>query len=257
MNAMRTAVCLAVLLAGSHIGHAQEYKIAMGDGMLDFVEISSLRVEGYDGNEVVIKTQRPYRTPERAKGLKLINASGLSDNTNIGLSVDKKTAGVVKVYQLSKNSDVRYVVMVPKKVKLRYVSNSNQSDDFIAEKIKGELEIKTMHNDVRLMEVSGPLSVSSVHGDVDVVFAQVAEGMPSSITTAHGDLDVSIPPAAKMSVKVKSSHGEVYSNLDLKMETTKDGLQQYGGGQVVGTFNGGGTDLNIKSSHGDVYLRKR
>ena len=72
-------------------GEEKEYKVAFASGTLNIVDIDELRVEAYDGNEVIISTLvEPSEHNDRSAGLKLVNSLGLDDNTGFGISVTKK-----------------------------------------------------------------------------------------------------------------------------------------------------------------------
>lgn len=79
-------VCCATSL------HAQEYKISVQntqEGKLTLNDFSNdLPVEGYNGTEIIITSDRPSKPPSRAKGLQAVYAAG-TDNTGIGVSVEK------------------------------------------------------------------------------------------------------------------------------------------------------------------------
>src|ERR1044071_7158153 len=64
------ALGLSILSASSV--HAQEYKIAVQntkDGKLTLNDFpNDLPVEGYSGNEIIISSDLPGKTPDRAKG---------------------------------------------------------------------------------------------------------------------------------------------------------------------------------------------
>ncbi len=240
-------------MSGFDVQAQMQHKIAMSSGLLEFNELMEVQVEGYSGNEVIIEAGKGFEIPERAKGLRPINALGLVDNTGIGLAV-KDEGGVKVVYQVARNNDAKYIVKVPKGVKIRYKNSSIHGDDFHAKNIEGEMEIKTHGGDIRLEGVTGPVSVSSVHGDIDVIFTSVTKELPSSIVTTHGDLDVTLPKSTKANLSISTSWGEVYSDLDIKVDNPS-GLKQYGAKKIYGTINGGGVSLTFSSTHGNVYLR--
>lgn len=230
-----------------------QHKIDMKSGILEFSELMEVYVEGYDGNEVIMKAGNGFKIPERAKGLRPINGMGLIDNTGIGLAV-KNEGGVTVVQQVARNSDAKYMVKVPKGVKIRYKNSSIHGDDFYAKNIGSEIEVKTHGGSIRLEGVTGPVSASSVHGDIDVVFSNLNSDLPSSIVTTHGDLDISINKNTKADLTISTQWGEVYSDLDIKIPSPTD-LKVYGAKRIIGNINGGGVGLTLSSTHGNVYLR--
>ncbi|MCG8387819.1 MAG: DUF4097 domain-containing protein [Cytophagales bacterium] len=254
-NRIKTLGLLLCMATGMMTAGAQ-HKIAMSSGIIEFKELMEVEVQGYDGNEVILETSGNYKIPERAKGLRPVNGLGLVDNTGIGLAVKEEAKGHQVVYQVSRNSDAKYLAKVPKGVVVKYVNSSIHGDDFRARNISNEIEVKTHGGDIKLTDVTGPLSANSVHGDIEVVFTSVTQKLPSSIASVHGDVDVAIPTATKADLSIATTWGEVYSDLDIKVETS-NGMKVYGAKRINGKLNSGGVGMSVSSTHGNVYLRKK
>ena len=248
---MMTALAL-VVLSGTAFS---QYKKAMKSGTLNILEVNDVTVEGYEGSELIIETNKHFKIPERAKGLKPLNGMGLTDNTDIGLAVTEE-GDMLIVQQVSRNQDAQYVIKVPKGVMVRYTNSSIHGDDFRASDIANEMEVQTNGGDIKLINVTGPVSLSSVHGDIEVIFEKLAEKLPSSIASVHGDVDVSLAASTNANMKIKTTWGEVYTDMDIKVNQTSD-MKVYGAKSINGTLNAGGVNLAVSSTHGSVYLRKK
>lgn len=252
---IKNVFALLIIAMATVPGKAQQHKIAMTSGAIEFKELTNVEVEGYSGSEVIIEPAGSFEIPERAKGLRPINGMGLTDNTGIGLAVKDEGKDLKVVYQVSRNSDAKYRVKVPKGVKVRYINSSIHGDDFSAKNIAGELEVQTLGGDIRLVDVTGPVSVSSVHGDIDVIFTNITQDLPSSIATVHGDVDVTLPSSANANLNISTAWGEVYSDMDIKVESSQDGMKTYGAKKINGKLGNGGVNISLSSTHGNVYLR--
>lgn len=258
-NLKLTVLMIALVLGGSVklLAQTPEFKIDANSGRVLFKEIHKIEFQGYDGSGVIIKKAgEDKEVSERAKGLKLINGLGLEDNTGVGLSLTT-VEGTRTLQQISGNSDYEYVVMVPKGVTIVYEHSSPHGDDVMFKNITSEIEVTTNHSDVRLENVTGPMTVNTVHGNIEGGFSTVNQSNPISIVSSHGDIDLAIPTATKANLKVSTGWGEIYSDLDIKIDTEESNMKKYGGNSVSGTLNGGGVDFQVKSSHGSIYLRKK
>lgn len=255
MKKITTTILSLLIIACS--GMAQEYKLAKSTGKLVIKEVGSVSIEGYAGNEIVF-TSMDYRSEKdkRAEGLKAINSLGLEDNTGIGLSViDKGTT--IEVYQLKKNDGPKIKIMVPKGVSISYSHSSPHGDNLKLKNIESEIEISTVHNDVHLDNVTGPMAVKAVHGDIDVIFSENIKN-PVSIVSAHGAVDVTIANSAKLNIAMSTSYGEIFVDPAIKIEfESKDDWKVYGSNKVKGKINGGGLEFTLSSSHDNIYLRKK
>ena len=235
----------------------QEYKLNMTSGRLIVKEVNKVEFVGHSGSEVIFQSSAGKKEDsERAEGLKLINGSGLEDNTGLGLSVVKEGDNNV-VQQLSSRKSRSYIVKVPKGVTIVYEHSSAHGDDVVFKNILGEIESTTNHSDVALENVTGPITINTVHGDIDGGFTNINQANPISIVSSHGDIDLSIPDNTKANLKVDTSWGEIYSDLNIDIAIEEGEMKSYGGNNVVGTLNGGGVSFQVKSTHGSIYLRKK
>lgn len=245
---------LAVLTTGSLF--AQEYKVPVTnskDGKVTLIDFpGDLLIEGYSGNEIVITGDREIKTPERAKGLKPVYGGG-SDNTGIGVSLEKNGNQVTLKCLLSLHKRGKYKIRVPDNFSLKSEAGCERAGEVTVENLKNEIEIKTCH-DIKLKNVSGPLVLSTISGDIDVSFSEFNKDKPISLATISGEVDVRIPSSAPVNLEMSTITGAFYSDFDFS-NTSKD-LPQVGGSKVKRQLNGGGTDLKLSSISGNIYLRK-
>lgn len=244
-----------IVIIGNAIGQATDEYRFTASGKLFVNGVNKIAFEGHDGNEVIISTTvKSSRSSERAEGLKLINGSGLEDNTGLGLSVSKE-GGNTQLDEISKRSSRRYVVKVPKDVIVVYKHSTPHGSAVKFTDIEGEIEVKTDHSRVELNDVTGPMTVSTVHGRIEGRFSAVNQNGPVSIASSHGLIDISLPANTKANLKLGSEWGEIYSDFDINIE--RSGIRSYSSNEVKGTINGGGVNFSAVSTHGNVYLRKK
>jgi len=235
---------------------AQEYKVSKSTGTLKIMEVNDVRIEGYDGKEIVFTSRNHDReNDERAKGLRAVSSLGLEDNTGLGLSVIEN-GQVVEVRQLKKMDGPDITIKVPKGVIISYEHTSPYGSDFELKNLDNQIEVSTVHNQVSLENVTGPVSVKTVHGDIDASFGPNIKD-PVVLRSVHGHVDVSIPVATKATITLSTSWGELFIDPELKIEIdAKGGLQKYND-NFSGKMNGGGIDIELASTHNNVYLRKK
>jgi hypothetical protein len=78
-------------------------------------------------------------------------------------------------------------------------------------------------------------------------------------------VDISVPSSAKADFHLSSAWGNMFTDLDLDVEyetvsgteeNQEEKREKYAH-RLDAKYNGGGVDFNIKSTHGDIYLRKK
>lgn len=240
---------------------AQEYKHNVkGAKKIEISElVGQIKIQGHNGAELVIKASELPETPERAKGLKPISTGGV-DNTKIGLSLTE-TDQVISISGVTKqSSEADYIFMIPDGLAVEIDYSSPFADDKLeVEGFGGELEISTLNSDVALMSITGPVVLDMVNGNIDLVFSSVNQDSPMSIKTINGDIDISFPSNAKAGLEMSSLHGDIYTDLDIKVNREKEeGLKFIGGmSNINGTLNGGGVEMAISTINGNIYLRSK
>lgn len=240
-------------------GNVKEHKIQMTSGTLNLVDINEIKVEGYDGNEVIISTLvEESERNERAAGLKLVNSLGLEDNTGFGISVIRDGNNAT-ARQLSGNCTCEEVsIKIPKGVNIFISHRTHEAEDILVQNVSSEVEISTNFHNIKLIDVTGPMAVKTSHGSIDARFSSINQEGSISLYAAHDFVDVTIPSDAKMNVNIEAPHGDVYSNADINISssTTSNSSSCYSGSKINGTVNGGGVEFSIKSAHDDIYLRQ-
>ena len=95
---MKSTVLVCALWMGCSVGlFAQEFKTKLANSKDRKISIemdaSTLKIEGYDGDELIIKGNGFQDPPEQAKGLRSLYNSAV-DNTGIGLAVTTQGNGL-------------------------------------------------------------------------------------------------------------------------------------------------------------------
>ena len=255
------SLCIAGLCRAQNtkISYQHDYKIAV-DNLKDaklalegFPE--ELSIEGYAGNEIVVSggNDESERDAERAKGLKPIYSSG-TDNTGIGVSMQKDGNRISLRCLLPITHSAAYRIKVPESLALEITRECAGGGETVISNMKNEIEFKGCH-DIRLKNVTGPLVISTISGEVSVVFTEVSKDKPISIASVSGEVDVTMPAKAGFNLEMGTVTGNMYSDFDFP--STKDGdMERVGGSSIRAKINGGGIDVRLHSVSGNVYLRK-
>jgi len=235
---------------------AQEYKLAKNTGRLEIKEVNNVVIEGTTGNEIIFTSRNQNKdVDERAKGLRSVSSIGLEDNSGIGLSVIEK-GNVIEVQQLKKMDGPEVTIKVPKGVTVSYTHTSPYGHEVEFKNFEGEIEVSTVHSGVILNNTTGPMTIKTVHGEIDASLSPNIRN-PVSIVSVHGHVDVALPVATKANLKMGTVYGEIFVDPDFKIEIERKGDMIKYSDNVNGKINGGGLDVNLSSTHDNVYLRKK
>jgi len=250
---------LALVLALPTALRAQEYKMKFNSPTNRKVVLdmrgSDVTVEGYDGDELLIKGSGHYEAPPAlANGLRPIYSGGASDNTRLGLAVNATADNTIRITGMT-HSDGHYTVRLPRQTSVSFEQATwGGSDDLTLRDLAGRIEVSLKSGDIRLLNVSGPVVANTISGDIRVQFSATPT-QPSAISSVSGDVDVTLPAPSKVTLSMRSISGEIYTDFDLNLGGG-NGLQHVGGQTVEGRANGGGASFSLKTISGDIFVRK-
>lgn len=209
----------------------------------------------------------------RKKGLKKIGKK--SQNADLGIYFTIEQNGDQLLFKdqsqvgfvMTRNES--YVIKIPNALKLNWQTNNCKEQDrtgqyrFFGGKtpssltnFNGEVEIASTLNNIKLVDVTGPVVINTIGGNVIVEFDQKYPKEIYSIYTNNGFIDIQIPKQSNILIDVIGKN--IYSDVDfnvLEEEEVDDVWQKtnkmklkYGSGKVKMKLNGG---------FGNVYLRKK
>lgn len=221
---------------------------------IEWVQIESkndIIVKTHNSNQLLLKGGKLEATPEKAKGLKLVGEGG-TDNTNVGYSVEQK-GNILIVKNLRRDGKAEIFLPASQNISVK----SRHLNDIEITGFTGEVEASAeVVGNVTIKDVTGPLTVNSNTGTVEVIFSKLNQNSPTTITTTTGTVDVSLPKETPATVTMNSTMGEVYTDFDLQLPE-KNGLKAISTQKVKGTLNGGGGSIQLNSATGNIFLRKK
>ncbi|MCP4460203.1 MAG: DUF4097 domain-containing protein [Cytophagales bacterium] len=256
---MKNAITGLVILAALSV-QAQEYKYAVkGNAAETWVNIeqlaADLSIEGTSGSEIKIVTKDYDGLPEKAQGLKALNASGSVDNTDVGLSVVQDGNTITITSANREANDSEYTIYLPKALNLKVDYHHWSAGDLLIKGMAGQVEAKAFSGDLELIDVTGPITANTLSSDLVISFSSLSQSSPSSLSSTSGDIEISMPSSVKGTFKMSSMSGGVYTDLDFDMGEEKE-TRRIVGSNSTGKLNGGGVEVLLRTISGDVYIRK-
>jgi len=125
---------------------------------------------------------------------------------------------------------------------------SMDSGDLRVSSVAGPFEVRTKAKDIRLEDISGPITVENSHGEIDV--RPKAPFGDVTLNNRQGAIHIVLPESAGFTVVARSSRGELES--DFPLNVTKNGDDHVAEGNV----GKGGKKLQLTTDHGTIEIRK-
>jgi len=249
---MKKLVLIATIFAYATVAKAQEFKQSL-DG-IEWVKIESksdIVVKTHNSNELLIQTKGSQRTPKRAKSLKLIEASG-TDNTDVGFYVIKEGNNLI-VRNLKKG---HATILLPAKQNISITTSDTSPSGISISGFRGEIEANAkLNGGIKITDASGPITANSLNGGIDIVFSAVSQDSPITVYSTNGTLDISLPNDTPANLSLGSTNGAIHSSFELSTPK-KNGMRAISSQRVKGAINNGGVQIQLKTTNGDIYLRK-
>jgi hypothetical protein len=221
----------------------------------------SITISGYEGKSVIIEAvsgeKRKNSEREGGGGMHRINGGNSADiqaeerNNEITISGNAGRA-------------VNLVIKVPQNEGTFKIGTVNNGD-ITGSNLNGELEVTNVNGAIKLKNIAGSVVANTVNGNVVVTFRSIDPKAAMAFSTLNGNTDVTFPASLKANVKLKSDRGDVYTDFDVitdqhKPEVTRsDSKGMYSlkiEDWVYGKINSGGPQLMMKTTFGNIYIRK-
>jgi hypothetical protein len=191
---------------------------------------------------------------DKRKGLTAIYPGGKDDTNGFGFSIHKE-GNVLYVSDLKSMHQRRGLnIKLPKNMNIS-VDSGNLGSIYM-EGFTGEIEASSNVGKISMKNVTGPITVDANVGKVDIEFDKVSQSSPITISSSVSEIDVAIPANTKANIELRTQ-GTVYTNFDFETPKKKGMPNVSGRKSIVSKINNGGVKIYIKSSMGNIYLRKK
>ncbi|HVS97114.1 MAG TPA: DUF4097 family beta strand repeat-containing protein [Puia sp.] len=223
----------------------------------------SITVVGYEGKDVVVSvfidSSKDGDEDEAPRGMKRIGTVGALDiraeehdnkvEVHTGDEQNKITALLIKVPQ---NAEI---------IDLSTVNGGNIS----VSGVSGKIELENVNGSITAKDISGSVVANTVNGDVVVTFRSVDPRAAMAFSSLNGKVDVALPADSKANLKLKSGHGEMYTDFNIDVDKSQPKIETKNEAHyheiriddwVFGKINGGGPEIMMQTTFGTVYLRK-
>jgi len=270
----RDTIRKTVQIPSSADGHRLEVDIVNG----------SMRVTGYDGNEVQVVAYKTIRAEsasrmERARTEVTLDIRSGDDGVIVFEETPDRRYDEDRRYRDddgdrgyrrnrrgsrhgwdSDGYDVEFEleIRVPSNVDF-YLSTVN-GEDIDVENLHGKFGVSNINGGIDMRSVSGSGSIGTINGDVRVAFTK-NPSEHTSFKTLNGEIDVRFPSTPSADMRFKTMNGEVYTDFEVKGMSMPASVREKRGKKVYGSGDafrvqsgGGGPELTFDSLNGNIYL---
>jgi DUF4097 and DUF4098 domain-containing protein YvlB len=164
---------------------------------------------------------------------------------------------------MSRGTD--FTIQVPARTHLK-LSTLNDGP-IVVENVEGEIEVNNQNESITLTNVAGSVVANAMNGTVKVIMTRLTADKAMAFTSFNADVDVTLPASAKANLKMRSDHGEIFTDFDVQTRAAapaasqnarrSDGRIRIEVNQAIqGSINGGGPEFELRTFNGNIYVRK-
>ena len=208
--------------------------------------------------KIVYKAMEKKKSKSEEKdGLKRISSGAMDlqaseSNNRVSIGSDSWNSGIDLIIEIPFNADLKV--------------ETYNSGDIEVDNIEGEVVAENYNGKITLLNISGSAVASTYNGAITVTLNKITAETPMSFTTYNGKVDITLPEGTKGNLKLKSARGDIYSGFDMQViesapvekKNESNGVYKvYLDDWTKATINGGGPDITMKNSNGDIYIRTK
>jgi len=234
-------------------------------GKAEALTSGKLTVKGKDSTYVGFF--KSIQDKNRSKGLRKLGKKAEAEASGIYLLIEQNGNELIIKDRndnlLMMSSNEKYEITIPNSISLNWNTNGcdENTNSFFHSKtselknFKGEVEISSALNELHLTDVSGPVSINTIGGNVIIEFDKTTPKYLYSIYSNNGLVDIKLP--IKSNMLIEATGAEIMSDLDFTVvsEKEKNGAQQMH--LKLGTGGGNKVNMKIDAGLGNIYLRKQ
>jgi len=234
----------------------------------------SVTIEAWDRPQARIQITREVRagTSEQAASLmKELRADVTIEQGRIAIESQypkrSESVGFLELFgQHVSALTIHYYVQVPSRTGLHLATSNGEVH---VRGIVGEVAAKTQNGSIDVMSVAGPVRVSTTNGSIRVLgvdgsakavttngtvtaeLRSVTGGGPVELSTTNGDVMLMLPSDIKATLDASTTNGRVSVGYPVERGEGSRGYRS-----VQGTIAGGGTPLVLRTTNGNIVIRK-
>jgi hypothetical protein len=270
---IRHVVCAVMLVFGSmplaarQQADADRVTVPLSDpsrpGVIDISLVQgSITVRGTNRKDVLVTAHPEADRPSRRYDP---DATGMHRIPQAAGYRITEEGNRIKMSSDSPNRSLTFEIEAPARTNLK-LSTVN-GGEILVENIEGDLEVSNVNGSVTLNGVAGSVIAGTTNGSVRATLTRVSAAKEMAFTSLNGTVDVTLPPATKANLRLRSDHGDVYSDFDVQLAaasapTVEENRNSNGryrisrNRSIIGTINGGGPEFELRTFNSNVYVRK-
>ena len=171
------------------------------------------------------------------------------DEVSGGVTIDTKfpASGVGGWTGNKVSLSVDYRITVPRQADLDIDTVNGQVG---VRGVSGDIDIDTTNGRIEVTDSAGQVSAKSTNGGISIELAEVNSGESMIFQTTNGGVTLSLPSSVRASLTARTTNGTIETDFPI---TVKGKMSRT---RLDGEINGGGGEIDIKTTNGGIRIRE-
>lgn len=119
-----------------------------------------------------------------------------------------------------------------------------------------ELESSSIYGTTTVEGFTNSIKINNTYGFINASAKAISKSNTIEFTSIYAAVDLSLPSTAKVDMELKTDFGQIYSDLDMEIETNRSMSKKMFGDKIKSTLNGGGKKIKLESNYSNIYVRE-
>ncbi|GLR17352.1 DUF4097 family beta strand repeat-containing protein [Portibacter lacus] len=187
------------------------------------------------GNTIKILAEANF--DDAVKRLTIVMNDGskiYKEGKNISIENIDADEGIDKIYN-GYDVDAKFIVKVPESI---------------------DLMISSTYGNVKTSDYWEDMKLHSTYGSVDVILNNPPQAPKMEVSSTYSEVDLTIPTSVNADLRMKTSYGEIFTDMDIKPEFKEKGDECNFGQDISTSLNKGQGAISLNATYSNIYLRK-
>jgi len=142
---------------------------------------------------------------------------------------------------------------------VQFYTDEAKRQDLKFSNLEGEIEINATNANIALENITGPAVVYLSSGNIIADFSQLNQKYPVLFTTMNGEIDLSLPSNTKANLIITNlTNSQTFTDFDFDFDDDNNSYyKEFLGNKIKCQINGGGVEMQLRATNGDVFIRKK
>lgn len=233
----------------------------MSQGIEINLNFGDIKITGSDRTDIMVKytfeqNQHMNKTEVNDDGLKRISISKAS----VEIETDDD---MIRISSWDHNKFIDLIIEVPRNIHISTFKGGPGS--LSIDNIIGNLNLENNSGSISATNIEGIINASTNEGDVTIGLNSIPTEKTMMIVNVIGDIEINLPKEHNTTFHMKTTNGELLTNLDLIMEesaaikgastNSPEGFSYTNNIWTDATLNGGGGQITLSSMSGNIIIK--